>query len=128
MNLLLPQTGKQKPRRYLYTLIRRTRPLHVFPAVAFGLVVLVAAAAIAADGGRYTGSRELKRALGRPGLRAALLLMRRSPEAARQHDRLAHRSHDAGGSSVVQPVLLKYEHDTPIESVSKTRCYIIAFV
>jgi hypothetical protein len=110
-----------KPRqRYLSTLssdLPQTQPAsasHAFQAVAFRLVVVFVAAAAAVvvaaiDGHTWPG--ELKRALPRPGLRAALLL--RSPDAIHQHDRLAHRSRRAGGgSSVVQPVLLNTNDPT----------------
>lgn len=103
----------------LYTLssdLPQTHPAsHAFPPVAILqlVVVFVAAAAVvvvaAIDGHAWSG--ELKRALPRPGLRAAALLLRSSPDAIHQHDRLAHRSRRraGGGSSVVQPVLLNTE-------------------
>ena len=100
-----------KPRCYLYTLNRSSAnaALQSFPAVAFiGLVIFVAAAAVAADGGCRDGHpwpRELKGALRRPWLWLWAALLLRTPEATHQHNRLAHGSH-AGRSSVVQPVLL----------------------
>jgi|UniRef100_A0A804P7S1 hypothetical protein len=107
-----------KPRqRYLSTLssdLPQTQPAsasHAFQAVAIlrlvVVFVVVAAAAVVAATDGHTCPGELERALPRPGLRAAALLLS-SPDAIHQHDRLAHRSRRraGGGSSVVQPVLL----------------------
>lgn len=110
-----------KPRqRYLSTLssdLPQTQPAsasHAFQAVAIlrlvVVFVVVAAAAVVAATDGHTCPGELERALPRPGLRAAALLLS-SPDAIHQHDRLAHRSRRraGGGSSVVQPVLLNNE-------------------